>query len=995
MLRLLDRNQRVRIVVRWRGLAAKSQNSFWVKYRPISDEGMLMFHPPLAVRVFNDLQVKQAQQGQSLDGSIVFDSISRDMTRVSSEGNRPGTSLMNLQNDVLDFIERINLDFNGAQERSSQKNKQQGKKIVKPLNNMQWAHLCASLSLVVRELSSGNHWWRLLQEHITLSLYHHSHVQRRSIDKNEKSGTAPSNHTWAFLDSVLLRANIVSSAYMSHKMDRLLRVDHKTSNLSKDICQKLLDSKIDTREVVPLAVVRALRSALKEGQHLGDLLLEELANNNDMQDGQLQQTWMTRDTRSLIDSNERDDNHNYDTFMDNGEEVAYSSPYSAQNTTQNMRTLQRSMQSYLFDYVVSSGSDLWRKEHLFVERASMALNVLSWLQEHGCEVSEEKESILRALAAVNIPTDTVIPLYLLAPLWEAIARMPYKDQARVAGQVDPNSISGRVRLVNTEHADPAVAAALRRVFGLALTSLRGNPSQIAAETKNGFIADHLKKNSVLTHTGVHTLYHANLQSLVSCMMLTGVKDSALLHCAIEECCETNDYFRLSTGVALRIFDSLAQLSETRLAHLVLNYAKSGAGGTFTGTKNAGSFFSEASRELLLMIFKSKEAHKYDIADLKLALNLFGRPEMDGGKRQFRLHEENYGKILQSIEENVCANLDPDISVTSCTDLLTIYGRLGRKHPGLLNALNNRIHSVLSAETKEVGLLTTVTRHNTTMMRFLWANARLNNCPAYMRMYTDAMLEHYEPVHDWLLTVQRESAKVKYEGVRHIKFRDVLTMLWAMTVLEILTAEQYSRISVLLDAYNTHFYDKRNNSLGRNGSITSGFFRTSMDQISLDQQLMNNNSTQISRNLIDNSNYRDKDVKVKISHLQRAVGTTLQSMGIPHVSEHILNIGYSADLFISPTSDFAHYIYTADSGTGFDYRLHSESLGTVVEVDGPAHFETYMRQPLGPTAMKRRHIRQAGYNLCIIPYWKWDARMLNAEKKQVIIEALRESVADAE
>ena len=44
----------------------------------------------------------------------------------------------------------------------------------------------------------------------------------------------------------------------------------------------------------------------------------------------------------------------------------------------------------------------------------------------------------------------------------------------------------------------------------------------------------------------------------------------------------------------------------------------------------------------------------------------------------------------------------------------------------------------------------------------------------------------------------------------------------------------------------------------------------------------------------------------------------------------------------------------------------------VEVDGPWHYLVGSQQPTGSTLMKRRHLRQLGWELVSVPYWEWDA-----------------------
>jgi hypothetical protein len=47
-------------------------------------------------------------------------------------------------------------------------------------------------------------------------------------------------------------------------------------------------------------------------------------------------------------------------------------------------------------------------------------------------------------------------------------------------------------------------------------------------------------------------------------------------------------------------------------------------------------------------------------------------------------------------------------------------------------------------------------------------------------------------------------------------------------------------------------------------------------------------------------------------------------------------------------------------------------GVAVEVDGPSHYLAGTQQPTGSTLMKRRHLRQLGWELISVPYWEWGA-----------------------
>jgi len=86
-------------------------------------------------------------------------------------------------------------------------------------------------------------------------------------------------------------------------------------------------------------------------------------------------------------------------------------------------------------------------------------------------------------------------------------------------------------------------------------------------------------------------------------------------------------------------------------------------------------------------------------------------------------------------------------------------------------------------------------------------------------------------------------------------------------------------------------------------------------------------------------------KAQPSHFQRQVAQMLVSLGASVQEEVMLGEGYSLDLVI-------------------DWR--GERLA--VEVDGPSHFVE--REPNGATLLKRRQIKDLGWQLVSVPYWEW-------------------------
>jgi hypothetical protein len=206
----------------------------------------------------------------------------------------------------------------------------------------------------------------------------------------------------------------------------------------------------------------------------------------------------------------------------------------------------------------------------------------------------------------------------------------------------------------------------------------------------------------------------------------------------------------------------------------------------------------------------------------------------------------------------------------------------------------------------------------------------------------------------------------------------------LSALECLDAKTYDSIQPLLAIVHEEAWK---------ASGTHGFIRTAMDQISLEQQFVRGTyRTDGMRNDIDGHLYSNKSVEVLSSHLHNDISITLKNIGVSHENEYVLNNGYTADIFIRPDSDFSNFVYSRGH-VAADYRKHTESLGTVIEIDGPGHFETYMMQPLGRTAMKHRHIRQAGYNFISLPFWKWHVYDDYNAKKETIINFLRNSCVE--
>ncbi|KAJ1442940.1 hypothetical protein B484DRAFT_441846 [Ochromonadaceae sp. CCMP2298] len=133
-----------------------------------------------------------------------------------------------------------------------------------------------------------------------------------------------------------------------------------------------------------------------------------------------------------------------------------------------------------------------------------------------------------------------------------------------------------------------------------------------------------------------------------------------------------------------------------------------------------------------------------------------------------------------------------------------------------------------------------------------------------------------------------------------------------------------------------------------------------------------------------------DLGSSVTHLDAS--RLLSRIGVRHSNEALLDNGYAVDIFLPPVGggdvggggDGA----SDGQGTGAGARRHK---GIAVEFDGPSHFESYLQQPLGPTAMKRRHILGSGYLLAAIPYWKYRIDM----PEEMRVRILQRYIAEAE
>jgi len=103
---------------------------------------------------------------------------------------------------------------------------------------------------------------------------------------------------------------------------------------------------------------------------------------------------------------------------------------------------------------------------------------------------------------------------------------------------------------------------------------------------------------------------------------------------------------------------------------------------------------------------------------------------------------------------------------------------------------------------------------------------------------------------------------------------------------------------------------------------------------------------------------------------------LRGLGYAHVNEADVGYGYVADVYL-PT-----------------VCTKSTPRGSVLELDGPFHFDNYSFASLGPTVLKRRHLSNMGYGVISLPFWEYHISMSTVEKERALLRSI-EKVHSAE
>lgn len=395
---------------------------------------------------------------------------------------------------------------------------------------------------------------------------------------------------------------------------------------------------------------------------------------------------------------------------------------------------------------------------------------------------------------------------------------------------------------------------------------------------------------------------------------------------------------LSNGI--QIFRALIELDEILLATELLN-AKIEKDKVFLDKPDNRELSDVAKTRIYHLLSLS---HHIRTAEIRLALVAFSKEPK---------HSKFYRKLI-GIEELLIG----EISRFNLEEVISIYlsyGHAVRLHVRVLEALDSvLLNNYASLSVSELG-------------RLLFTCAKLNYKPHYINQIAQDMIIHYsKPVN---CNVSSISAMIK--------------ALWSMAVLDILRYKHWEALhdKILPFRSSLHpFVDKQLETITAELQI-----RARLAAIKIKNKKDNLNINNENDEINNNNNYNRYDINedkmvdflesyshgeqiTSKKHLQ--VSKILKSFGIPHRNEVTIEYNYTVDILLTETSE-------------------KYPKGTVIEFDGPTHFETYLYQPDGSTELRRRHIRSLGYKLISIPFLQYGRQSTLKAKEKLLLNLINE------
>lgn len=269
------------------------------------------------------------------------------------------------------------------------------------------------------------------------------------------------------------------------------------------------------------------------------------------------------------------------------------------------------------------------------------------------------------------------------------------------------------------------------------------------------------------------------------------------------------------------------------------------------------------------------------------------------------HNSPRYQLLRQLECNL-ANKISALSMDDCHMLYHGYALANRLCPAMIAALDQQIAARID--------VIPVSQQ----AKIVWFCARLNHKPDYLPVFVKTYFNSIEGV-----------------SRMHTYGYAVLTkMLWSLSVLHMLTPEQFLSVHRLLTRYVKDNMDSSVVSSWmcqqlRQVCVEMSIHASSMQDeeakqhiLTATEQLMNAVKGTTAWKFLQRSNKAD----IVSSFTHRDASSVLSEMGITHENEKMLDNGYIADVFM-PAS--------------VARRLPpGSSKGVVIEFDGPQHFESY-------------------------------------------------------
>jgi len=387
---------------------------------------------------------------------------------------------------------------------------------------------------------------------------------------------------------------------------------------------------------------------------------------------------------------------------------------------------------------------------------------------------------------------------------------------------------------------------------------------------------------------------------------------------------------LSNGI--QIFRVLIELDEILLASELLN-AKIEKDKVFLDKPDSRELSDIAKTRIYHLLSLS---HHIRTAEIRLALVAFSKEPK---------HSKFYRKLI-GIEELLIGEI-PRFNLEEIMSIYLSYGHAVRLHVRVLEALDNVIlKNYDSLSISELG-------------RLLFTCAKLNYKPNYINQIVEDIILHYSKNNNY--NVSSISAMIK--------------ALWSMAVLDLLRYKHWEALhdKILPFRSSLHpFVDKQLETITADLQIRARLatINKTIDEINNNNNNNNNNQYDINEDkMVDFlESYSQGDQISSKKHLQ--VSKILKSFGIPHRNEVTIEYNYTVDILLTETSE-------------------KYPKGTVIEFDGPTHFETYLYQPDGSTELRRRHIRSLGYKLISIPFLQYGRQSTLKAKEKLLLNLINE------